>query len=157
MGWNSDALCCLLRLFRWDRTALPRARGRLPSIPVHRYHSAAKRNTRNVSKHFTKRACFENLALHFFKGQIVHVPLPPRDFSSLFCLFFNNNNNKTTTTTPNLEDVPLVQFIYLVFPRIPGESYLSEATQVFVVVLVSRVSSANSVSYTHLTLSLIHI
>ena len=35
--------------------------------------------------------------------------------------------------------VPLVELMYLVFTRMPGESY--QVTQVFVVVLVLRISS----------------
>ena len=38
--------------------------------------------------------------------------------------------------------VPLVESMYLVFTRMPGESY-RRATRVFVVVLVVRISSAN--------------
>ena len=38
------------------------------------------------------------------------------------------------------EDIPVAEFMYLVFTRMPGESYL---TQVFVVVVVLRVSSPN--------------
>ena len=40
-----------------------------------------------------------------------------------------------------IEDVSLVEFMYLVFTRMPGESY-----QFFVVVLVLRISSANYLS-----------
>ena len=38
------------------------------------------------------------------------------------------------------EAVPLVEFTYIVFTRMPGESYPS---RVFVVVLVLRISSAD--------------
>ena len=41
----------------------------------------------------------------------------------------------------SLEDIPLVEFMYLVFTRMPGESYRRRL--VFVVVLVVRISSAN--------------
>ena len=41
-----------------------------------------------------------------------------------------------------VEDVPLVEFMYLVFARTPGGSY-RKVTQVFVVVLVLRISSGN--------------
>ena len=44
-------------------------------------------------------------------------------------------------TAPELSEVvPLVEFLYLVFTRMPGDR---RATQVFVVVLVLRISSAN--------------
>ena len=39
------------------------------------------------------------------------------------------------------EDVPLVEFMYLVFTRMPGESYRRRETQVFVVVAVLRIDS----------------
>ena len=41
-----------------------------------------------------------------------------------------------------VENVALVEFMYLVFTRMPGESYC-RATQVFVVVFVLHISSAN--------------
>ena len=36
-----------------------------------------------------------------------------------------------------------MEFMYLVFTRMPGESYRRRLTRVFVVVLVLRISSAN--------------
>ena len=42
-----------------------------------------------------------------------------------------------------IEDVPLVEFMYLVFTRMPGESYLRRLRSFFVVVLVLRISSVN--------------
>ena len=43
------------------------------------------------------------------------------------------------------EDVPLVEFMYLVFSRMPGESY-RRATQVFVVMFMCDVFRALSKS-----------
>ena len=43
----------------------------------------------------------------------------------------------------NFEAVPRVEFMYIVFTRMPGESYLRRHRSSFVVELVLRISSAN--------------
>ena len=43
----------------------------------------------------------------------------------------------------NTEDIRLMEFMHLIFTRLPGESYRKQATQHFVVVLVLRISSTN--------------
>ena len=54
------------------------------------------------------------------------------------------------------KDVPLVEFLYLVLIRIPGESYRSRLTgQVFVVVFVWRLSNATDLNMTPTVLVLI--
>ena len=51
------------------------------------------------------------------------------------------NFKKKIKKDPDPEDVQVVEFMYLVFTRMPGE--LPWATQDFVVVFVLRISSAN--------------
>ena len=45
------------------------------------------------------------------------------------------------------ENVSLVEFMYLVLTRMPGESYRIEATQVFVAVFVWRLSISSDTAY----------
>ena len=54
--------------------------------------------------------------------------------SSPFSLTYPSTTDKSNLAVERFEDVPLVEFMYLVFTRMSGE--LPQATQVFVVVLV---------------------
>ena len=65
------------------------------------------------------------------KGVVPTQKHPPHPIKT-----FNNQFN-------NFEAVPRVEFMYTVFTRMPGESYLRRHRSSFVVELVLRISSAN--------------
>ena len=68
------------------------------------------------------------------------LPLPPVPVPNKHLCFYGRKAKRLLTYLPFYEDIHLVEFMYLVFTRMPGESYRMLP---YVVALVLRISSAN--------------